>query len=114
MRPFDGVLDTSNKTKYMNRNTANRSRGLSNYISDRSDKSDINHNNVLKNVNTMKVRRDYNNLINNLSSVDNVKVHVSDSSHRSEIHHSEIHQGERHHRSVRHHRGHRGHRGHRV
>ena len=58
MRSFDGVSDSSNKTKYMNyRNTTSRNRGLSksNYISDRNK---INHNSIdLKNVKDVNVRQ---------------------------------------------------------
>ena len=105
MRPFDGVLDSYNRAKYINDiNRTNRTTGLSksNYISDRNK---INHSRGLQNVSAMKVRQDSNNLTNNFSSVDNnVKTHRSDNSHRSE----------RHDRSVRHHRHHRGHRVHRI
>lgn len=109
MRPFDGVLDSPNRAKYMNgRNTTNKNIGLSN-SNGINDRNKINHNSKgLKNVNHFKVRPESNNTVtNNLSSQDNnVKALLSDNSHRSDIQHTSKrhHRSDMHHRSERHHR----------
>ncbi len=87
MRPFDGVLDCSNKTKYMNhRNTTNKNIGFSNS----NDRNKIIHTSKgLKNLNHMKVRQESNNTVtNNFSSPNNnVKAHLTDNSQKSDLYH---------------------------
>ncbi len=107
MRPFDGVLDSSNRTKYMNhRNTTNKNIGLSN-SNDRN--KIINTSKGLQNVHHMKVRQESSNTVtNNFSSANNnVKAHLNDNGKK-------IHTSERHYTSERQHRHHRSHRGDRI